>query len=163
MYGQFLWPSADIEVPVYGGISMAIGACSVLLFLAFANRSRLWTSALCFLMPFVVVVSIARAGIMVFRLDYYQERVIWECNHGGQLYNATLANDTSYSSANYTGDTIPTGFCSSGFHSLYLAFAFALCIDVVLQIYQYFLVWRFRAFLKQYYSLKERSNGFYMP
>lgn len=40
LYGAFLWPSKDIEVPVYGGVSMGIGACSVLLLLAFANRSR---------------------------------------------------------------------------------------------------------------------------
>lgn len=30
--------------------------------------------------------------------------------------------------------------CSAGFHTLYLAFAFGLCIDVVLQIYQWFMV-----------------------
>ena len=40
LYGAFLWPSKDLEVPVYGGVSMGIGACSVLLLLAFANRSR---------------------------------------------------------------------------------------------------------------------------
>jgi len=40
LYGQFLFPSKDLEVPVYGGVSMGIGACSVLLLLAFANRSR---------------------------------------------------------------------------------------------------------------------------
>ncbi|GAA5914007.1 hypothetical protein JCM8208_005918 [Rhodotorula glutinis] len=165
LYGAFLFPSKDIEVPIYGGVSMGIGACSVLLLLAFANRSRLWTSALCFILPFVFVVSIVRAGLMVFRLDYYQERVIWTCNHGGQLYNATLAADSSYSAAaagNSSGDTIPTGFCSAGFHSLYLAFAFALAIDCVLQLYQLFLVWRFKAFLTSYNSLKDsRVNGYY--
>ncbi|TNY18059.1 hypothetical protein DMC30DRAFT_419216, partial [Rhodotorula diobovata] len=111
MKGEFLWPSADLEVPIYGGISIAIGAASILLLLAFANRSRLWTSALCAILPFVIVVAIVRAGLMIFRLDYYQERVVWECNHGGQLYNETLANDASYSAANYTGDTIPSGLC----------------------------------------------------
>ncbi|GAA5843931.1 hypothetical protein JCM9279_003678 [Rhodotorula babjevae] len=162
LWGAFLWPSADIEVPVYGGISMAIGACSVLLLLAFANRSRLWTSALCFILPFVLVLSIVRAGIMIFRLDAYQERVIWSCNYGGQLYNETLAADSTYSAGNSSGDTIPTGFCSAGFHSLYLAFAFALAIDCALQAYQYFLVWRFRAFLRNYNSLKDsRVNGYY--
>lgn len=39
MYGDFLWFLYP-EVPIYGGISMAIGACSILLLLAFANRSR---------------------------------------------------------------------------------------------------------------------------
>ncbi|GAA5821890.1 hypothetical protein JCM3770_002647 [Rhodotorula araucariae] len=162
MYGKYLWPSADLEVPVYGGISMFIGACSVLLLFAFANRSRLWTSALCCILPFAIVVSIARAGVMVFRLNDYQDHVIWECGRGGQLYNETLANDTFYTGQDYIGDRIPAGFCSSGFRSLYLAFAFALSVDAILQIYQYFLVWRFRAFLAQYYSVKDRNIGFYM-
>ena len=49
---------------------------------------------------------------------------------------------------------------SAGFHSLYLSFAFALAIDCALQAYQYFLVWRFRAFLRSYNSLKDsRVNG----
>ncbi|GAA5908650.1 hypothetical protein JCM6882_003705 [Rhodosporidiobolus microsporus] len=153
MYGEFLWFMYP-EVQIYGGISMAIGALSIILLLAFANHSYMLTRLLFFVMPFVLVISAIRAGIMIFRLDYYQSNVIWECNHGGQLYNETLANSTTYDPSTYTGDTLPSGFCGSGFHSLYLAFAFALCIDVALQIYQYFLVWRFKARLEQYFSFK---------
>ncbi|GAA5954145.1 hypothetical protein JCM10213_005391 [Rhodosporidiobolus nylandii] len=139
MYGQYLWFLYP-EVQIYGGISMAIGALAILLLLGFANSSYMWTRLLFFLMPFVLVISAIRAGIMIWRLDYYQGNIVWECNHGGQVYNATLANDTSYDASNYSGNSIPSGFCSTGFHSLYLAFSFALCIDVALQIYQYFLV-----------------------
>ncbi|BGP07238.1 hypothetical protein OF846_002432 [Rhodotorula toruloides] len=157
MYGQFLWFTYP-EVQIYGGISMAVGACSIILLLAFANRSVIWTSALQFLLPFVLFVSAIRAGIMIFRLDYYQSNVIWECNHGGILWNATIANSTNIP-ANTSARTLPSGFCSSGFHSLYLAFAFALCIDVALQLYQYFLVWRFKAFLTQYWTYKQPMGG----
>uniref|UniRef100_A0A0K3CB37 Uncharacterized protein n=1 Tax=Rhodotorula toruloides TaxID=5286 RepID=A0A0K3CB37_RHOTO len=172
MYGQFLWFTYP-EVQIYGGISMAVGACSILLLLAFANRSvstlrpfvslpdladrlwsPVWTSALQFFLPFVLFVSAIRAG-----LDYYQSNVIWECNHGGILWNATIANSTNIPT-NTSDRTLPSGFCSSGFHSLYLAFAFALCIDVALQLYQYFLVWRFKAFLTQYWTYKQPMGGF---
>lgn len=82
MYGQFLWFTYP-EVQIYGGISMAVGACSIILLLAFANRSvsatrpivplvalmsadrlwsAVWTSALQFLLPFVLFVSAIRAG-----------------------------------------------------------------------------------------------------
>ncbi|GAA5860464.1 hypothetical protein JCM8547_000310 [Rhodosporidiobolus lusitaniae] len=158
MYGDYLWFTYP-EVQIYGGISMAIGACSVILLLAFANSSYMLTRLLFFVMPFVLFISAVRAGIMSFRLNYYQSNVIWECNHGGQLYNATLANDTSYDASDYSGDAIPTGFCSAGFHSLYLAFTFALVIDVALQLYQYFLVWRFKARLEQYFSFKAQPGG----
>lgn len=59
---------------------------------------------------------------------------------------------------------MPTLLCrSSGWNSLYLAFAFGLAIDCVLQLYQYFLVWRFRAFLRQYMSYKASATtpGYY--
>ncbi|GAA6016167.1 hypothetical protein JCM10207_004469, partial [Rhodosporidiobolus poonsookiae] len=148
------------EVQIYGGISMAIGAISVILLIAFANSSYMLTRLIFFLSPFVLLVSAIRAGIMIFRLDYcYQSNVIWECNHGGQVYNETLANDPTYDWTSYSGDTLPSGFCSTGFHSLYLAFAFALCIDVALQLYQYFLVWRFKARLEQYFSFKAHPGG----
>ncbi|GAA6041979.1 hypothetical protein JCM8097_009128 [Rhodosporidiobolus ruineniae] len=158
MKGQFLWFQYP-EVQIYGGISMAIGAMSVILLLAFANSSYMLTRLLFILSPAVLVIAAVRAGIMIWRLDYYQFNIIWECNHGGRLYNASLVNDTSYADGTYTGDTIPTGFCSSGFHSLYLAFSFALCIDVALQLYQYFLVWRFKARLEQYFSFKAHPTG----
>ncbi|GJN89664.1 hypothetical protein Rhopal_002651-T1 [Rhodotorula paludigena] len=132
MYGDFLWFLYP-EVPIYGGISMAIGACSILLLLAFANRSR------------------------------HEAKVIWECQNGGQLYNETLINDPTYNAASYDGDKIPSQFCSSGWNSLYLAFTFGLAIDCVLQLYQCFLVWRFRAFLRQYMSYKASATtpGYY--
>ncbi|GAA5970631.1 hypothetical protein JCM11641_007376 [Rhodosporidiobolus odoratus] len=158
MYGQFLWFLYP-EVQIYGGISMAIGALSILLLLGFANSSYMWTRLLFVLMPFVLFISAVRAGIMIWRLDYYQSNIIWECNHGGQLYNESTANNNTYDASTYTGDTIPTGFCSSGFHALYLAFSFSLCIDVVLQLYQWFLVWRFKARLEQYFSFKAHPGG----
>ncbi|GAA5844841.1 hypothetical protein JCM5353_006404 [Sporobolomyces roseus] len=158
MYGEtlfFLFPEAQI----YGGISMAIAALSILSLIAYSNSSYMWTRLLFFLMPLVFIVSIARAGIMIFRLDYYQANVIWECNHGGQLYNETLA-----AIPDYQGDgtsAIPSGLCSAGFHTLYLAFAAGLCIDVVLQIYQWFMIWRFKARLQDYFAFKRNSGGIY--
>ncbi|GAA5884396.1 hypothetical protein JCM16303_003669 [Sporobolomyces ruberrimus] len=160
MYGEtlfFLFPEAQI----YGGISMAVAALSLLSVIAYSNSSYMWTRLLFFLMPLVFIVSIARAGIMIFRLDYYQANVIWECNHGGQIYNATLAAIPDYQGNGTGGTEIPTGFCSAGFHTLYLAFAFGLCIDVVLQIYQWFMIWRFKARLQDYFSFKRNSGGIY--
>ncbi|GAA5843656.1 hypothetical protein JCM3766R1_007199 [Sporobolomyces carnicolor] len=158
MYGEtlfFLYPEAQI----YGGISMAVAAVSLLSVIAYANSSYMWTRLMFFIMPLVFVVSIARAGIMVFRLDYYQANVIWECNHGGQVYNETLAAIPDYQGNGTSSTTIPTGFCSAGFHALYLAFAFGLSIDCALQLYQWFMIWRFKSRLQDYFSLTRKSLG----
>ncbi|GAA6024179.1 hypothetical protein JCM11491_006671 [Sporobolomyces phaffii] len=158
MYGEtlfFLYPEAQI----YGGISMAVAAVSLLSVIAYANSSYMWTRLLFFIMPLVFIVSIARAGIMIFRLDYYQANIIWECNHGGQVYNATLAAIPDYNGNGTGSTTIPTGFCSAGFHTLYLAFAFCLSIDCILQVYQWFMVWRFKARLQEYFAFSTRKAG----
>lgn len=85
--------------------------------LAYANLSYMWTRLMFYLGPFVLFIAAVRAGLMVFRLDYYQANIVWECNHGGALYNATIANITSYdssynvSAAETSTSTLPTGFC----------------------------------------------------
>lgn len=79
------------------------------------------------------------------------------------VYNATLANITSYDASYDTSlsdaTKIPTGFCSTGFHTLYLAFAFALVIDVILQVYAWFMLWRFKARLEGYFAFKSTQGG----
>lgn len=149
------------EPQIYGGISIAVGILAVVLVIALINGSYMWSRVLFLLGPFVLFLCAVRCGLMLFRLDYYQANVIWECAHGGQLYNATIANSTVLS-ANYTSTTgtIPTGFCSSGFHTLYIAFAFALAIDLIIQLYLWFLTWRYKAWLEElYFSLKRGQSG----
>ncbi|GAA5861255.1 hypothetical protein JCM3774_002243 [Rhodotorula dairenensis] len=152
LWGQFLWFSA-YEYQVYGGISIAVMVTSLLLIAAFTNYSIIWTSALAFMLPFVTVISIVRAGLMVFRLDHFEENVVWECSHNRMLYNATIAADPVLLAA-YDADKAPAAVCKYGFSTLYTAFAVALAIDCALQLYQFFLVWRFRAFLRQYWLLR---------
>ncbi|KAM0746259.1 hypothetical protein T439DRAFT_319262 [Meredithblackwellia eburnea MCA 4105] len=154
--GQFLYFTYP-EPQLYGGVAVGVAVLAALGCIAYSNRSYMWTRVLFYLGPFVLFLCAVRAGLMIFRLNYYQANVIWECNHGGQLYNSTLAGNSSYSGAGDSSNgTIPTGFCSSGFHSLYLAFAFALAIDLIVQIYAWFLTWRYKAFLEQqaYSSMK---------
>ncbi|GAA6058832.1 hypothetical protein JCM10212_002776 [Sporobolomyces blumeae] len=158
MYGEALWFTYP-EAQIYGGISMAVAGLSGLVVIAFANSSYMWTRLLSFLLPIVFIISIARAGIMIFRLDYYQSNVIWECNHGGQIYNERLAAVPDY--AGNGTSAIPTGFCSAGFHTLYLAFAFGLSIDCILQIYQWFMVWRFKRRIEEYFKFTQRPGGIY--
>jgi len=161
--GQFLYFTYP-EPQIYGGISIAVGILAIVLLIAIFTNSYMWTRVLFMIGPFVLVLCSVRAGLMIFRLNYYQSNVIWECNHGGVLWNATIANSSQYVIETYENSTtvgnIPTGFCSSGFHSLYLAFAFALAIDLVLQFYLYFQTWRIKVWLEElYFSLKPGQTG----
>lgn len=124
------------EPQLYGGIGMAVGILALVNVMGMSNNSYMWTRLIFYLGPFILFISSVRVGLMLFRLDYYQSNIIWECNHGGQLYNATLATNPAwtYNSTAPVVQSLPSGFCSTGFHSLYLAFAFALCVDLILQI-----------------------------
>lgn len=47
---------------------------------------------------------------------------------------------------------MPGGMCSSGFHSLYIAFVLSLLVDWICQLYAYFLSWRYRARIEHEYN-----------
>lgn len=56
--------------------------------------------------------------------------------------------------------------CRYGLNTIELAFAFALIVDVVLQAYSYFLVWRHKAKLLEYFRFSAASSfgaGVYAP
>jgi hypothetical protein len=55
-----------------------------------------------------------------------KDKIIWECNHGGQVWssNAEYAAKSSF----------PVGFCSAGFDSLNAAFIVSLLVDLVFQV-----------------------------
>jgi hypothetical protein len=57
-----------------------------------------------------------------------QEKTIWECQNGGQLWgdsaNAGYANTASF----------PDGVCAPGFQSLYTAFIVSLLVDLAFQV-----------------------------
>lgn len=65
----------------------------------------------------------------VFQLNREQNKIIWECNNGGQLWGESV--EKGYGE----GSGMPTGMCSAGFHSLYIAFVMSLLVDLALQIY----------------------------
>lgn len=55
-----------------------------------------------------------------------KDNIIWECNHGGQVWsaNAEYAANSSF----------PVGFCTAGFSSLYTAFVISLLADLGFQV-----------------------------
>lgn len=162
--GEFVYfGSAYYEPDAYGGVSMAIAFVALVAAIAHSQSSLLWLRVISGIQPVTLLLAVIRAGAMIARMKYTEADITWECTHGGQPYNATLANWTDLPA--YNGTTIPTAFCSYGLNTVELAFALALVADCVLQFYAYFLVWRHKAKLLEYFKLSQASSfaGVYTP
>jgi len=152
--GQFLFFFYP-EWQIYGGISIGIGVAAGLSALALSNQSYLWARVCKFIWIFVIILSAIRAIIMIVQLQRGKDKIQWECDNGGQLWDPLTTAENTLS-------TIPSGFCTAGFASLNAAFIGSLLIDLVFQMYMWFLVWRFSKRLEHYKGLKGPfGGGFY--
>lgn len=132
---------------------MAVAVMAVVNILALSNRSYVWIRVCKFLWPFVIVICAVRATLMIVQLQRGKDKIVWECNHGGQIWseNAEYAAKSSF----------PVGFCSAGFNSLNVAFIIGLLIDLVFQMYMFFLTWRFQRRMERYELMKATTSGYY--
>jgi len=151
--GQYLFFTYP-EWQIYGGIGIAVGVAAVLSILALSNRSYIWIRVCKFIWPFVIVISAVRAILMIVELQRGKDNIAWECANGGQVWSS----NAQYTS---TTTTFPAGFCTSGFSSLNTAFIISLLVDLVFQIYMFFLVWRFSKRLEHYQNMKGPFMGGY--
>jgi len=148
-YFFFLYP----EWYIYGGIGMTVAAMAAVNVIALSNRSYTWIRACKFLWTFVIIISAVRATLMVVELQRGKDKIIWECNHGGQVWSTN---------AEYAvNSTFPAGFCSAGFNSLNVAFIIGLLVDLVFQMYMSFLNWRYQRLMEHYDLMKPSNSGYY--
>jgi len=154
-YGQFLFFTYP-EWQIYGGIALAVGGLCVMNIFALSNRSYVWARACGFLWPFVIVICLIRCIIMMIELKRGEDNILWECQNGGQLWTASAQ-------AGYgDGSNLPTGFCSAGISSIVTAFTAGLIVDLLFQMYMFFLNWRFTKRLEHYSNMKGPfGNGYY--
>jgi hypothetical protein len=143
------------EWQIYGGIGLGVAAAAIISMFALSNRSYIWIRVVKFLWPFVIVISAVRAIIMIVQLQRGKEKIMWECNNGGQLWTDSTAAGIS------TSGSLPSGFCAMGFSSLNIAFIVSLLVDLVFQVYMYFLTWRFSKRLEHYSNMKGPFYGGY--
>lgn len=153
-WGQYLF-FVYPEWQIYGGIGLGVGVAAVISILALSNRSYIWTRVSKFIWPFIIIISAVRAIIMIVELQRGKSNIAWECENGGQLWTASAA-------AGYGGSTsFPSGFCTAGFSSIYAAFIGGLCVDLVFQMYMFFLVWRYQKRLEHYENMSGPFGGGY--
>lgn len=62
----------------------------------------------------------------------------------------------------YDTTSMPAAICTAGFHNLYIAFVLCLLVDLVFQLYAYFLSWRFKARIEHTYrQVRNNDKGYY--
>lgn len=140
---------------IYGGIGMAVMSICIINIIGLSNSTYMWMRVCFFIWPILLITTAVRAGVMMFQLDRKQGNIIWECNNGGQLWGESAGDGYG------NGTSMPSGVCSAGFHSLYIAFVFSLVIDFGCQLYAYFLCWRFMKRIEHYYALAQSDKGYY--
>lgn len=148
-YFFFFFP----EWYIYGGIGIAVAVMAAVNILALSNRSYIWIRVCKFLWTFVIIICAVRAILMIVQLQRGKDNIIWECNHGGQIWssNAEYAAKASF----------PVGFCSAGFDSINAAFIISLLVDLVFQMYMFFLTWRYQKRIEHYDLMKITTGGYY--
>jgi len=132
---------------------MAVAVLALVNAVAFSNRSYLWTRVCKFLWTFVIIICAVRATLMIVQLQRGKDKIIWECNHGGQVWSSNVEYAAKSS--------FPVGFCSAGFDSLNVAFIISLLVDLVFQMYMFFLTWRYQRRLERYDLVKPTSSSYY--
>jgi len=154
-YGQYLF-FFDPEWQIFGGIGLGVMGIAIITIGGLATRSYVFARASQFIWPFVIIACAVRAIIMIVELNRGKEKIQWECDNGGQLYWESVAANIS------TSPAFPTEFCLVGFPAINTAFIVSLLVDLVFQIYMFFLVWRFCARLVHYSGMKGPfGNGYY--
>jgi len=157
MRGQYLF-FVYPEWQIYGGIGLGVASVAVISMLALSNKSYIWIRVAKFLWPFVIVISAVRACIMIVELQRGKHNIAWECSNGGQLWSASTAANIPASGS------LPPAFCTAGFSSLNTAFIVSLLVDLICQMYMFFLTWRFSKRLEHYSDMKGPfSGGYYTP
>jgi len=141
------------EWEIYGGIGLVVGLTAIISLIALSNRSFIWIKAVKFIWLLVIILSAIRAAVMIVELQRGQYKILWECENGRQLWTAPGAVPI------VTSGSLPAIFCSTSFSTLNTAFIISLLADFVLQLYMYFLTWRYSKRIEHYADMKEHEGG----
>ncbi|KAG8966173.1 hypothetical protein FRC03_012363 [Tulasnella sp. 419] len=142
------------EPQIYGGIAIGIAAVAIVNIVALSNRSYIWSRVCKFVWPFIVVISAIRGIIMIVQLYRGRDKIVWECENGGQLWGSDPESGPRIAN-------MPDGVCRPGWSALFTVFIVAILVDLVFQLYMLFLNWRFSKRLEHYRQMNGPVVGGY--
>jgi hypothetical protein len=132
--GEFFF-TLPREASIYGGYAMGQGALAVLAIIALSSRSYVFSRFIFVIYPVILLIGAIRAGVMVWSLNKYSDRILWSCNNGGVSW--VQAHEEEYFKAPpalYDSPRLPNQFCVAGVKQISNVFALFLVVDFVLMV-----------------------------
>lgn len=115
---------------------MGQGALALLAVIALSSRSYVFSRFIFLLYPVIIVLGAVRAGVMVWSLNKYSDRIIWSCNNGGVSWVQAHEEYNGFKPppALYDSPKLPNQFCTAGVKQISNVFALFLVVDFVLMV-----------------------------
>ncbi|KAF9580313.1 hypothetical protein BGW38_003092 [Lunasporangiospora selenospora] len=138
---MFLWGAyffSSLFAMVFGGFSMLQAAMAGLAFLGLCNWSYMLTRMFIYIQWIVAFLGVARIGMMAFQLEKRKGQISAQC------WGAV--NDKGYSPQG----TAAAFYCNTPIDTFVMIFIIGLVVDFVLNLYMYFVVWRFYVRMRLY-------------
>jgi len=99
------------------------------------QRSFIFTRVLYRTYPVIGILGIVRGGIMAWELQYYKDRIVWECQNGGHKWiDPTKPPVPTTVPPKTLPTTLPPAFCNQGVNNLAIVFTGCLVIDFILMV-----------------------------
>ncbi|ORZ27253.1 hypothetical protein BCR41DRAFT_317912 [Lobosporangium transversale] len=137
----FLWGPyffSTLMALLFAGFSVLQAGTAGLAFLGLCNWSYMLTRLFVYIQWLIAFLATARIGVMAYQLEKNKGHIAAEC------WGAV--NDKGYSPQG----TAAAFYCSTPIESFILIFIFGLVMDYVLNLYMYFVVWRFYVRMRLY-------------
>ncbi|KAF9960635.1 hypothetical protein BGZ65_011935, partial [Modicella reniformis] len=116
---------------IFGGFSALQAATAAIAFLGMCNWSYMLTRMFVYVQWLVAFLATARVGVMAYQLESRKELIQAEC------WGAV--NDKGYSPQG----TAAAFYCNTPINTFIMFFIIGLVADYVLNLYMYFVVWRY--------------------
>ncbi|KAG0297574.1 hypothetical protein BGZ98_000565 [Dissophora globulifera] len=123
---------------LFAGFSVIQAVTAGIAFLGLCNWSYMMTRIFVYIEWLVVFLATARIGVMAFQLESNKDHISAEC------WGAV--NDKGYSPQG----TAAAFYCNTPIDSFIMLFIAGLVIDYLLNLYMYFVVWRFYVRMRLY-------------
>lgn len=143
----FVWPMVMVLVAIRGGVMGEFGR---------QGGPVTMTGARAYTTSYTTTAHISCSPSSVFQLNKNQAKFRWECANDYALWPASATAEYAIS-----GASMPKLVCEYGFHSFYTGVAVSLVLDLMFQIYGWFLVWRYKASLEHAYRLLQTGKALY--
>ncbi|KAG0281265.1 hypothetical protein BGZ95_005407 [Linnemannia exigua] len=137
----FLWGSyffSSTMALIFGGFSAVQAATAGIAFLGLCNWSYMMTRMFVYIQWLVAFLGVARIGMMAYQLQANKDRI------SGGCWGAV--NDKGYSPMG----TAAAFYCNTPIATFIMLFIIGLVIDFVINLYMYFVVWRFYVRMRLY-------------